>query len=74
MDSSFDADRALVASQSSQRVVSTKGFDHGDCPRCKGAGFYLAHEGRGYFRDGSFEHNEWSDCDHSPDDNEGELA
>ena len=30
MDSSFDADRALVASQSSQQVVSTKGFDHGE--------------------------------------------
>jgi hypothetical protein len=26
----FGADRALVASQSSQQVVSTKGFDHGE--------------------------------------------
>lgn len=30
MTSSFDADRALVASQSSLQAVSTKGFDHGE--------------------------------------------
>jgi hypothetical protein len=33
-----------------------------DCPRCKGEGFYLAHEGRGYYHDGSFGHNVWEDC------------
>jgi len=34
-----------------------------NCPHCKGAGFYLKHEGRGYYRDGSFGHNQWEDCD-----------
>jgi ribosomal protein S27AE len=36
---------------------------HPECPRCKGEGFYLAHHGRGYYRDGSFGHNQWRDCD-----------
>ena len=33
-----------------------------DCPRCKGEGFYLHHAGQGYYRDGSFGHNDWQDC------------
>jgi hypothetical protein len=33
-----------------------------DCPKCRGEGFYLAHEGGGYYRDGSFGHNIWEDC------------
>lgn len=33
-----------------------------DCPKCKGEGFYLAYEGKGYYRDGSFGHNVWEDC------------
>lgn len=32
------------------------------CKDCNGAGFYLKHEGQGYYRDGSFGHNEWEDC------------
>jgi len=35
---------------------------HLQCPRCKGEGFYLRAEGRGYNRDGSFSHNQWEDC------------
>lgn len=35
---------------------------HPACPRCKGEGFYLRSEGRGYYRDGSFGHNQWADC------------
>lgn len=35
---------------------------HPDCPRCKGQGFYLRRTGRGYYRDGSFGHNDWRDC------------
>jgi hypothetical protein len=35
---------------------------HPDCPRCKGEGFYLRHSGRGFYRDGSFGHNQWEDC------------
>lgn len=35
---------------------------HPQCPRCHGAGFYLKREGRGYYPDGSFGHNEWEDC------------
>lgn len=35
---------------------------HPNCPRCNGDGFYLAHEGQGYMRDGSFSHNRWEDC------------
>lgn len=35
---------------------------HPKCPRCRGEGFYLAHEGQGYMRDGSFSHNRWEDC------------
>jgi hypothetical protein len=33
-----------------------------DCPKCHGAGFFLKSEGKGYYRDGSFGHNEWEDC------------
>ena len=40
---------------------------HPDCPRCKGQGFYLRREGRGFYRDGSFGHNDWQDCDCYPD-------
>lgn len=32
------------------------------CPDCNGQGFYLKHEGKGYYRDGSFGHNVWEDC------------
>lgn len=39
---------------------------HPDCPRCKGEGFYLASHGRGYYRDGSFGHNQWRDCNCDP--------
>lgn len=39
---------------------------HPDCPRCKGEGFYLNREGRGYYRDGSFGHNDWRDCTCDP--------
>lgn len=39
---------------------------HPDCPRCKGEGFYLRREGHGYYRDGSFGHNDWQDCDCDP--------
>lgn len=35
---------------------------HPQCPRCKGEGFYLRSSGRGYYRDGSFGHNQWEDC------------
>lgn len=35
---------------------------HSNCPLCKGEGFYLAYEGQGYMRDGSFSHNRWEDC------------
>ncbi len=41
-------------------------YHHPDCPRCKGQGFYLRASGRGYMRDGSFEHNAWQDCDCYP--------
>jgi hypothetical protein len=33
-----------------------------DCMRCHGEGFYVAYEGKGYYRDGSFGHNIWEDC------------
>ena len=33
------------------------------CPDCNGKGFYLKHEGRGFYADGSFGHNQWADCD-----------
>lgn len=39
---------------------------HPDCPLCKGDGFYLHREGHGYYRDGSFGHNQWRDCDCRP--------
>lgn len=39
---------------------------HPECPRCHGEGFYLAYEGQGYMRDGSFEHNQWKDCTCDP--------
>jgi hypothetical protein len=40
---------------------------HPDCPRCKGEGFYLRREGQGFYRDGSFGHNDWQDCDCYPE-------
>jgi len=46
---------------------------HPKCPRCKGEGFYLAHHGRGYYRDGSFGHNDWQDCDCHPRMDESRL-
>lgn len=46
---------------------------HPKCPRCKGEGFYLAHEGQGYMRDGSFSHNRWDDCRCHPDMKEADL-
>ena len=36
--------------------------NHPNCPRCKGEGFYLRRAGQGYYRDGSFGHNDWQDC------------
>lgn len=39
---------------------------HPECPRCKGEGFYLRRHGRGYYRDGSFGHNDWQDCTCDP--------
>lgn len=39
---------------------------HPDCPRCKGKGFFLRREGHGFYRDGSFGHNDWDDCDCDP--------
>ncbi len=51
-----------------QEVAHTKGNimycidPHPDCPRCKGQGFYLRREGRGFYSDGSFGHNDWQDC------------
>ena len=39
---------------------------HPDCPRCKGEGFYLRRHGHGYYRDGSFGHNQWEDCTCDP--------
>lgn len=41
---------------------------HPECPRCKGEGFYLRRHGRGYYRDGSFDHNDWQDCTCHRDD------
>ncbi len=42
---------------------------HPKCPRCHGEGFYLKHEGQGYYSDGSFGHNQWEDCTcHAADD------
>lgn len=46
---------------------------HPDCPRCQGTGSYLAHYGRGYYRDGSFGHNRWKDCTCYPDDDIEDL-
>jgi hypothetical protein len=46
---------------------------HPKCPRCKGEGFYLNREGHGYYRDGSFGHNDWRDCTCSPYDEEASL-
>lgn len=46
---------------------------HPNCPRCKGEGFYLAYEGQGYMRDGSFEHNRWDDCYCRPEMTEDQL-
>lgn len=47
----------------------SKSYNHPDCPRCKGQGFYLRRHGHGYYRDGSFGHNDWADCDcHREDD------
>lgn len=42
---------------------------HPQCPRCKGEGFYLRRHGHGYYRDGSFGHNDWQDCTCHPEDN-----
>lgn len=39
---------------------------HSKCPRCKGEGFYLSSHGHGYYRDGSFGHNQWRDCTCDP--------
>lgn len=39
---------------------------HPECPRCKGEGFYLLREGHGFYRDGSFGHNQWRDCTCDP--------
>lgn len=46
--------------------MSSHPSHHPKCPRCKGQGFYLRSEGRGYYRDGSFGHNQWADCTCSP--------
>ena len=32
------------------------------CPDCNGQGIYLKREGRGFYADGSFGHNQWEDC------------
>lgn len=32
------------------------------CQSCDGSGFYLRAEGRGYYHDGSFGHNDWQRC------------
>lgn len=40
--------------------------NHLKCPRCKGEGFYLAKHGHGFYRDGSFGHNIWNDCNCHP--------
>ena len=45
-----------------------------NCPKCKGEGFYLAYEGKGYYRDGSFGHNVWEDCHCSFIDDIGPVA
>lgn len=47
--------------------------NHPKCPRCKGEGFYLAYEGKGYMYDGSFSHNRWEDCRCYPEIKESEL-
>jgi len=46
--------------------MSNPAHHHPECPRCEGVGFYLAHAGHGYYRDGSFGHNQWEDCDCYP--------
>jgi hypothetical protein len=48
-----------------QGVVNPR--NHPDCPRCKGEGFYLRREGHGFYRDGSFGHNDWQDCNCYPE-------
>jgi hypothetical protein len=53
--------------------VSMRDNFHPNCPRCKGAGFYLTHYGRGYYHDGSYGHNRWEDCTCFSDDDEDEL-
>jgi hypothetical protein len=44
-------------------AVMNNNNNHPDCPRCDGVGFYLHRAGHGYYRDGSFGHNDWRDCD-----------
>lgn len=54
-------------------VAQTPLRHHPKCPRCKGQGFYLRHHGQGYYRDGSFGHNQWEDCTCDPYMDEADL-